>query len=133
MLRDKLGIDLLNPQHTMQVYNSLTDQLTFVFLLVEDEAKQEGIDVDGFERRLMGDGVATEASIAFLEELKVFFQKFDQAVMVKMAESALTMRKKATANLNDLVKSGRFDSAMEQAMQEMDRVLLDAGGNTSQS
>ena len=33
-LREKLGLDLLDSQHHLQVLNSLTDRLAFAFLLV---------------------------------------------------------------------------------------------------
>lgn len=130
-LREALGYDLMNPQHYVAVLQSLTDQLSFVFLLVENEAKEEGIDADAFERRLQGEGIATEASVAFLEECALFFRRFDQQGYARMAEQSIKMRRKAQKSFDDLVKSGRFDSAMEQANQEMERLLHGLDGNTS--
>ena len=71
--RTRLGLDLLNPQHHLQVLNSLTDRLAFVFLLCEEQAKQTEVSVDEFEERLIGDGFADAASDAFLAELAFFF------------------------------------------------------------
>ena len=130
-LRDALGLDLMNPQHYVSVLQSLTDQLSFVFLLVEHEAKEEGIDADGFERRLQGEGIATGASLAFLNELAVFFRKFDLEAFAKMADNSIRMRKKAQASFNEMIASGRFDSAMEQATMEMEAMLHGIDGNTS--
>ena len=43
-LREKLGLDLLNPSHYLQVLSSLTDRMAFVFLLCEDQAKEFEVD-----------------------------------------------------------------------------------------
>lgn len=91
-----IGLDLLNPQHYLQILSSLTDRMTFVFLLCEQEAKSLGVSVDDFEQRLHGDGITAEASRAFLEECEPFFRKFGQTQKAETTKTIL-----ANANFNE--------------------------------
>ena len=128
-LREKLGLDLLDTQHHLQVMNSLTDRLSFVFLLVEEQAKERGMDAEELELRFYGDGVAANASISFLQELESFFQRLGQTVQARLTESSIQAMKKAQTRLDDLLRSGKVDSLLEQATKEMEEMMLDDGGN----
>lgn len=130
-LREKLGLDLLNPQHYLQILGSLTDRLAFVFLLVEPQANDIGIDVDEFEERLYGDGFATEAGTAFLLETELFFQKLGQKAMAGLAKSSIKSMAAGQAKLDEMLTSGQFDSLLNQAQGEIDRLMQLSGGNGS--
>ena len=139
-LSEKIGLDLLNGKHHLQVLNSLTDRLMIVFLLVEEQAKDRGMDADDFELRLYGDGYANAASIAFLRELEVFSQQLGQTVQARLTASSIQAMKKAQKRLDSLLKSGKVDSLFEQASQEMEdqmvemeEMMLGVDGNGSQN
>ena len=132
-LREKLGLDLLDTQHHLQVMNSLTDRLAFVFLLVEEQAKDRGIDAEELELRFYGEGVAASASISFLRELENFFQRLGQTVLARLTASSIEAMEKAQRRLDDLLKSGKVDSLLEQATKEMEEMMLGDDGNGSPS
>lgn len=132
-LREKLGLDLLDTQHHLQVMNSLTDRLAFVFLLVETQAKERGVDAEELELRFYGDGVAAAASIAFLKELENFFQRLGQTVQARLTDSSIKAMQKAQTRLDDLLRSGKVDSLLEQATEEMEKMMLGDDGSGSQS
>lgn len=110
----------------MQVLNSLTDRLAFVFLLVQDEAEKIGLDADGFEERLMGDDFAHEASKAFLEETESFFRKLGQKGLVSLAKNSVTAMDAGRTRLSDLTDSGDFDS-MIRKMVGMETMESESG------
>jgi hypothetical protein len=132
-LREKLGLDLLNPQHYMQVLGSLTDRLAFVFLLVEDEAKKLGIDIDAFESRLYGDGVAQEVGIAFLAECELFFRKLGQEAMAELTKKSVASMRSGQTRLDEMMKTGQLDSLMDQADKEIQKMLPPSVGSGSPS
>lgn len=132
-LREKLGLDLLDTQHHLQVLNSLTDRLAFVFLLVEEQAKGRGIDAESLEMRFYGEGVAASASLAFLRELESFFQRLGQTVQARLTKSSIDAMSKAQQRLEDLLTSGKVDSLLKQAEKEMEEMMLSEGGSGSQS
>lgn len=132
-LREKLGLDLLDTQHHLQVMNSLTDRLAFVFLLVEEQAKDRGIDAEALELRFYGEGVASAASMSFLKELESFFQRLGQTVQARLTASSIEAMGKAQQRLEDLLKSGKVDSLLEQATKEMEEMMLGDDGNGSPS
>jgi len=128
-LREKLGLDLLDTQHHLQVINSLTDRLAFVFLLVEDQAKDDGLSAEELEIRFYGEGIASAASIAFLKELENFFQRLGQTVLARLTASSIEAMNKAQVRLDDLLKSGKVDSLLEEATKEMEKMMLGEDGN----
>lgn len=128
-MRETLGLDLLNPQHHLQVLSSLTDRLSFVFLLVEDQAKELGLDVDQFEQRLYGKGVAARASIAFLTELESFFRRLDQIALARLTAKSIEVMKAGQKRADEMLSSGELDSLLEKATREMETLTLASGGN----
>lgn len=132
-LREKLGLDLLNPQHYLQVLESLTDRLAFCFLLCEDAAKKQDIDVDEFETRLYGDGVAAEAGIAFLSECELFFRKLGQEALAELTKKSIASMRSGQARLDEMLKTGQLDSLMDQAESEIQKLLQPSVGSGSQS
>jgi len=132
-LREKLGLDLLNPTHYLQVLNSLTDRLAFCFLLVEDQAKAIGVDADAFEERLYGPGVSTSASHAFLEETQNFFQKLGQTSMEALARKSIESMKSGQARIDEMISTGQFDSLLDKAEQEIQKMLQPNAGSGSES
>jgi|GEM_PF-4219065 len=118
-MRESLGLDLLNPQHYFQILASLTDRLAFCFLLVETEAKVIGVNADEFEERLYGEGIADQASVAFLEETELFFQKLGQSGMANLAKVSMETMKLGQAKMNELIENGVIDSAIAQATMQM--------------
>lgn len=132
-IRESIGLDLLHPVHFQQILGSLTDRLTFAFLLCEPQAKGLDIDADEFEERLYGDGVATEASLAFLAEIEVFTLKLGQPGLAKMAKMAAESMKAGQAKVDEMLKSGQLDSLLEQAEEEIQKLFPKNAGNGSQS
>lgn len=130
-MREKLGLDLLNPTHYLQILNSLTDRLAFCFLLVEDQAKAIGIDVDGFEERLYGDTVSTDAGLAFLEETELFFQKLGQKALATLARKSIESMRSGQARIDEMITTGQFASLLDQAEAEMQKMLQLSGGSGS--
>ena len=130
-LRDKLGLDLLNPQHHLQVLNSLTDRMAFVFLLCESQAKEYEIDVDEFEERLMGDGFADDASVAFLEELSDFFQRLGQVGLAKITQRSIKTMKAGKERMTQMIANGHFDSLLDTVEKEMAQLLQENAGSGS--
>ena len=114
-LREALGLDLLAPPNYLQILGSLTDRLAFVFLLVEDKAKEIGVDADAFEERLYGGDYATNASIAFLEETELFFQKLGQDAMSNLAKRSIASMSLGQERVSEMMKTGQFDSALDAA------------------
>jgi len=130
-LREKLGLDLLDGQHHLQVMNSLTDRLAFVFLLVEEQAKDKGLDADELEMRFYGDGVATEASICFLKELENFFQRLGQTVQSRLTKSSIEAMGKARSRLDEMLQNGKVDSLLAEATKEMEEMMAGNDGSGS--
>lgn len=133
VLREKLGLDLLNPQHYLQVCSSLTDRMAFVFLLCEEEARSMDISAEGFEERLYGDGFADQASIAFLAETEFFFQRLGQDAMAKLARRSIETMKAGQARLSEMLTSGQFDSLLDDAESEIQKLLQGSAGSGSPS
>lgn len=117
-MRESLGLDILNPNHYLQILASLTDRLAFTFLLVEQQANDLRIDADDFEERLYGEGFADKASLAFLGETEVFFQKLGQSAMTRLANRSIETMKSGQTRLNEIIASGQLDSLMEKAERE---------------
>jgi len=130
-LREKLGLDLLNPTHYLQILNSLTDRLAFCFLLVEQQAKELNIDADEFEERLYGEGIATAASEAFLEETQLFFQKLGQNAMEALAKKSIESMRSGKARIDQMISTGQFDSLLDKAEDEMMKMLQLSDGSGS--
>ena len=132
-LREKLGLDLMDTEHHLQVLNSLTDRLTFVFLLVEEQAKDRKVDAEEFEQRLQGKGIATAASVAFCEELESFFHRYDQEAQSRLTRTSIETMQKANARLAELIDTGQLDSMLHDAKQELETMILGNDGSGSQS
>lgn len=113
--------------------NSLTDRLAFVFLLVEEQAKDRGVDAEALELLFYGEGVASAASMSFLKELESFFQRLGQTVQARLTASSIEAMGKAQQRLEELLKSGKVDSLLEQATKEMEEMMLGDDGNGSPS
>lgn len=131
-LREKLGQDLLNPNDLLNVLQSITDQLAFVFLLIEEQAKELEVSADDFEERLQGEGIATGASYALLSEVENFSLKYDQPAIAKIVRNSMETRKLARGRLDDMLASGQFDSVMKRSLDEMAAALGESGGSNSQ-
>lgn len=129
-IREKIGLDVLNPRHYMQILDSLTDRLTFVCLLCEDQAREYEIDADEFEERLMGDGFSDAASLSFLEETKDFFLRLGQHGMARLAERSIQAMKSGQERLSRLLQTGHFDSLLDQATTatDIERPVSDGSG-----
>lgn len=131
-LREKLGLDLLNPEHYLQVSASLTDRLAFVYLLCEKQAKEYEVSVEEFEERLMGDGFATAASNAFIAETEAFFQRLGQHMLAGLARKNLETMKMGQQKVDEMVQTGQLDSLLDDAGKELMEVMLPANdGNGS--
>lgn len=112
----------------MQVLASLTERLTFVFLLCEKEADEQEIGADEFESRLYGDGVANEASFAFLAECEAFFRRLGQVAMAEMTKNSIATMRSGQARLDQMVKDGQLDSLLAKAEGEMEAMLRSSDG-----
>jgi hypothetical protein len=124
----------LNPQHYARILDSLTDRLTYVCLLCEDQAKELEVDVDEFEDRLMGEGYADAASMAFLEESHDFFRRLGQKGPARLAELAIRNMKQGRENLEVLLNTGRFDSLLQMTEPEaIDDALNESAENDGSS
>jgi len=123
-IREKLGIDLLNPTHYQQLITSLTDRLAYCFLLCEEQGREIGVnDGDDFEERLYGDGISDGASDAFIGETVLFFQKLGQKSMAVLAEKSWKLHQAGQAKVHDLMSTGQFASLLDRAEQEaMDKI-----------
>ena len=132
-LREKLGLDVLNPQHHLQILNSLTDRLAFVFLLCETQAKEYEIGIEEFEDRLMGEGFADAASIAFLEELADFFQRLGQTGLAKITQRSIKAMKSGRERMAKMIANGHFDSLLDTVEKEMEQMLPENDGTGLQS
>lgn len=128
-LRESLGLDLLNPTHYLQVLNSLTDRLAFVFLLIQPEAEKLKIDADAFEDRLQGDEIAFNASKAFLEETESFFQKLGQKPMAALARKGIETMDVGLARLSDQMESGDFDSLLSSLTGQTEKTSTSSSSN----
>tara|TARA_R110002073_G_scaffold20209_5_gene72810 strand:- start:15660 stop:16205 length:546 start_codon:yes stop_codon:yes gene_type:complete len=126
-MREALGLDLLAPNHYLQILNSLTDQMAFVFLLCEEKATAMKVDADQFEERLYDtpqrDGVSTEASLAFIQETEVFFQRLGQKALAGIARKSIESIKSGRAKIQEMFASGQYDSLLQKAQDEMDSFL----------
>lgn len=109
--------------------DSLTDRLAFCFLLCEQQAKELKVSVDEFEERLYGDGLATEAGIAFLEELSDFYLKLDQKAFAMLTRIAINAIQAGVARIQDMESSGQIVSLVEQAQKEVAAKLQESDGN----
>jgi hypothetical protein len=132
-LRLALGFDLLNTQDFYQVATSLTERMTFVFLLVKEQADAIKVDADAFEERLYGEGIADAASLAFMEETELFFQKLGQQGMASLARKTIEGTKEIQQYVASLTASGNKDSPTDQATEEAGEPLPQNDGNGSQS
>ena len=130
--RDRIGLDLLHPQHHLQVLQSKTDRLTFVFMLCEEQSKKYEVNVDEFEERLYGEGFADAASDAFLEDLADFYQRLGEDGLAGMTVRSLATMRKARKRLVKMMKTGEFTSVLDRAESQMETMLQDEGGNGSQ-
>jgi hypothetical protein len=129
-MREKLGLELLNPEHFLKVCTSVTDQMAFCFLLVEDQAKSLGLnDPDQFEERLYGEGVSTAACFALLEETELFSQKLGQKALAALAKKMIEIMKAGNANLDHMLATGQLDLLMDKAQEETLKKLQESGGN----
>lgn len=132
-IRERIGLDVLNPRHYMQILDSLTDRLTYVCLLCEDQAKEYEIDADEFEERLMGEGFADAASMAFLEETKDFFQRLGQHGMARLAEKAIASLRAGQQRIRKMIETGHFDSLIDEVTSPTETPLPSSDGNGSES
>lgn len=132
-LAETIGVDLLNPDHFMRFMQSLTDQLTIIWLLVERQAKDEEIsDPDEFELRMYGDDIASKAQQALMLECSDFFQKLGRLIQAKQArrmaeaiEAELAWMQTAT--------TGEIDSLFDESIKEVETKLRESGGATLSS
>ncbi len=113
--------------------DSLTDRLAFCYLLCEEQSKELKVSIDEFEERLYGEGFATEAGIAFLEELEGFYQKLGQKAFAMLTRIAINAIQAGVARVQDLENSGQIDSLITQAQAEVEAKLHENDGNGSQS
>lgn len=132
-LRDSLGFDLLNPNDHMQVISSLTERITFAFLLCEEQAKKLEVDADAFEVRLHGDGFMEAASDAFLEELDAFCQRVGQTALAKLTRNTLEQQKAGRVRLQEMLNSGQIDSLLEEVNQSFTTLLSQESTGTPSS
>ncbi|MCM2369643.1 hypothetical protein [Aporhodopirellula aestuarii] len=131
--RTKLGLDLLNPQHYMQVLHSLTDRLTFCFLLCEEQAKDLKLSVDEFEERLYGEGISQGAGDAFLSECEHFFCRLGQTTQAELTRKSLESMIASRQNLSEMQKTGQLDSLFTEAEEAIQKLLQPSDGAGSQS
>lgn len=132
-MRESLGLDILNPTHYLQIMSSLTDRLAFTFLMCEEQARRIEVSADQFEERLYGEGFANKASLAFLGETELFFQKLGQSAMASLAKKTIESMKAGQIRLDEMIASGQFDSLLNQAESEMENLLQQSDGVGSQS
>lgn len=112
----------------MQVLASLTERLTFVFLLCEEDAKEQEITVDDFESRLYGEKIANEASYAFLAECEAFFRRLGQIAMAEMTKNSIASMRSGQARLDKMIEDGQLDSLLAKAEGEMEKMLQSSDG-----
>ena len=105
--------------------------MKFVLLLVEEQAKDKGLDADELEMRFYGDGVATEASICFLRELENFFQRLGQTVQSRLTKSSIEAMGKARSRLDEMLQNGKVDSLLAEATKEMEEMMAGNDGSGS--
>ncbi|TWT56503.1 hypothetical protein [Allorhodopirellula solitaria] len=132
-IREKLGLDLLKPLHHAQILDSLTDQLAFVFLLCEEQAKEHSISIDDFEDRLAGDSVAQDASIAFLEECAFFFHRYGRIEEYQTTRRVIRLTTDLRARQVELATNGRLDSLMDAMETQWRKELGLTDGQSSSS
>ncbi len=117
-IREVYPVDVFEQQSWTAICGSLTERLAILWYLVQDQAESFGLDLDGWERALMGPGIANQASEAFMDEMENFFRQFDQPEMAKMTSANRASRRKAL----DLVNSPGFDKMvgrLDQAFQAL--------------
>lgn len=134
-MREALGLDLFNPQHYLQILNSLTDRLAFVFLLCEQSAKEIDVNADQFEMRLYDkpgkEGISQRASLSFLEETEAFFLLLGQKAMAALARKSIESMKAGQAKVDEMMATGQFDSLLDQAQNEVEAMLQTNVGSGS--
>ncbi|QDV44368.1 hypothetical protein Enr13x_42330 [Stieleria neptunia] len=113
-IRERIGIDLFHPTQYQYLISSLTERLTYLFLLCEEQAKEASIGADEFEQRLYGDGFADQASIALLAETENFFQKLGQTAMAILARKQIESIKAGQERLLELIDSGEFERQLDE-------------------
>lgn len=135
LIGKKLGLDLLNPNHHMQVLNSLTDRLAFVFLLCEEQAKEYEVTIEEFEQRLYGEGYANAASNAFLDECTHFFSSLGQKGLAALTERSLKQMMAGQERESEMMASGQIDLILDQAEEalakELAAILPTSDGSSS--
>lgn len=115
----RIGLDLLNPNHYLQLMGSLTDRLTYVWLLVEDQAKEYEINEDEFEDRLYGGNVAVEASFALMEECRDFFHRLGQEALVILTEKSIVSMRAGITRAQELIDSGELEQLLDKAASQV--------------
>ncbi len=111
-VRAKLPCDLFNENDWKLLMSSLADRLAYIWWLVADQAREDGISLEQFEQRLIGKGVADGASDAFLAELVNFYRAYDQTKLMTM-----TMQlSKAMKTERKMTHSDRFEQVIEHAI-----------------
>ena len=121
--RNTLGLDLFSHKHHTQVMESLLDQLSFCFLLCEEQAKKLDVSIEEFEERLQGDGIATEAGVQFLEALADFYLSYGKKALAMLTQVAIRAIRAGEARMADLEETGQIDSLIAQADKEVEKAL----------
>lgn len=130
-LRERLHLDLFRTDHYLQMLNSLTDRITFVFVLCEEQAKRLEVSPEEFENRLKGDGYLHQASLAFLGETERLFQEYGMEAQAMMARKAIESMKANQNRLSELLTSGEFSSALDSLTSAIMPSVPTADGNGS--
>ena len=104
-----------------------------MFLLVEDQAKEIGLDADTFEERLYGDGIADGASIAFLRELQSFFQRLGKRLEAGLTETQIKVMTAAQSQIRELIESGKADLQFKELEKEALKQMQASSGSGSQN
>jgi len=107
-----IGLNLLDRVQYLQIVGSVSEMLAFIYYLVQAEAKEMGLDEDGFEQRLHGDRFAFDAVQAFLEETESFSQKLGQKGINSSAKQAILNLKRV--RMAEMVEQGEFDELAEK-------------------
>lgn len=81
-VRERLPLDIFNPEDWQELLKSLGSRLAYVWWLVQDQAQELEVSDEQFEERLYGKGIADNASNEFLAEMADFFRRLGQEGMV---------------------------------------------------
>lgn len=122
-MKEILNLDLLNHNHFLKMLESLTDRLSFVYLLCKSQADERKLNIDEFEERLYGENVSYDASDAFLKECESFFQKLGTRGQQALAEMALKSMAAGRANTAQLIDSGQFALVVEAQIGSIDSYM----------